>query len=142
MTSWQWVWHEGIAPSLSTAALEALARALEHGDRTLIQWIVTLPPSMDVLRDHAVEAACALGYCGWRGEGLTTVAEVQDYYARVCSEADQRLGEPAACRWFLNWCDETPRAEMCRLLFEEVRKVLASRPQAADGEAGAAPSAA
>jgi hypothetical protein len=45
-----------------------------------------------------------VGYCAWQGDGLETVAEVEEFFARVCFEADQVLGEPAACRWFLNWC--------------------------------------
>jgi hypothetical protein len=142
MRTWQWVWREGIAPSLSTAALEALAQALERGDRGLVQWTVTFPPSLQALSDHPVEATCAVGYCGWRGEGLKTVAEVQDYYTRVCFEAGQRLGEPAACRWFLNWCDDTPRAEMCRLLLAEVRETLSRRGRESAGEPGSAPTAA
>ncbi len=35
--------------------------------------------------------------------------------------------EPAACRWFLNWYDETPRHEMRRCLLAEVNRVLARR---------------
>jgi hypothetical protein len=74
-----------------------------------------------------VEAACGLGYCGWQGDGLETVAEVEEFFARTCFEADQRLGEPAACRWFLNWFDETPREEMRRQLLPEVNRSLAQR---------------
>jgi hypothetical protein len=48
---------------------------------------------------------------------------------------DQRLGEPAACRWFLNWFDETPRDEMRRLLLPEVQQLLAERQ--AEGAAAA-----
>ena len=72
------------------------------------------------VQDWPVEAACALGYCGWQGDGLETVGEVEEFFARACFEADQRLGEPAACRWFLNWFDDTPRDEMRRELLAEV----------------------
>jgi hypothetical protein len=37
------------------------------------------------------------------------------------------LGEPAACRWLLNWFDEAPRDEMRRLLLAEVSRTLAQR---------------
>src|SRR5262249_49069104 len=80
-------------------------------------------------------AACVVGYCGWQGEGLETVAEVEEFFARVCYETDQVLGEPAACRWFLNWFDETPRDEVRPELLAEVNRTLAQR-RAAD--AGAA----
>ena len=79
------------------------------------------------VQDWPVEAACALGYCGWQGETLDTVGQVEEFFARACFEADQRLGEPAACRWFLNWFDDTPRAEMRQLLLTEVQRSLAQR---------------
>jgi hypothetical protein len=79
------------------------------------------------VQDWPVEAACALGFCGWQGEELETVGQVEEFFARLCFEADQRLGEPAACRWFLNWFDDTPRADMRRELLGEVERALAER---------------
>src|SRR5205807_5064188 len=117
--TWQMVWRMGIAPNLSTAGLESLRRALESDDRTLMQGTATIPPPLEALKDHAVEGACAVGYCGWHGDGLQSVGALEEFFARVCFEADQRLGEPAACRWFLNWFDDTPRPEMRRLLLAE-----------------------
>ena len=62
-----------------------------------------------------------------RKQGL--YAEAADWLgvARACFEADKVLGEPAACRWFLNWYDETPRPEMRTQLLAEVESVLAQR---------------
>src|SRR6185312_2440754 len=127
MESWRKVWREGVAPLLSTPALEALQRALQSDDARLVQGATTTPPPLQCVQDWPVEAACALGYCGWQGEGLESVAEVEEYFARLCFEVDQRLGEPAACRWFLNWFDETPRDEMRSLLLAEVHRTLAQR---------------
>jgi hypothetical protein len=127
MESWRKVWREGLAPHLSTEGLEALARALASDDPRLLQGATTTPPPLQCVQDWPVEAACVLGYCGWQGDGLETVAEVEEFFARLCFEADKVLGEPAACRWFLNWYDETPRADMCRLLLEEVHLALARR---------------
>jgi hypothetical protein len=79
------------------------------------------------VQDWPVEGACALTYCGWHGEGLQTVAEAEEFFARICFEVDQKLGEPAACRWFLNWFDETPREEMRRQLLVEVNRTLSQR---------------
>jgi hypothetical protein len=132
MESWRKVWREGMAPYLSTAALAALQRGLQSDDSRLIQGATTSPPPLECVRDWPVEAACVLGYCGWQGDGLETVAEVEEFFARACFEADQRLGEPAACRWFLNWFDDTPRDEARRLLLSEVTRVLAQRIGAAD----------
>ena len=58
---------------------------------------------------------------------METVAEVEEFFARACFEADQCLGEPAACRWFLNWFDDTPRDEPRRQLLPEVNRLLTQR---------------
>ena len=134
MDSWRKVWRDGLAPLISTAGLEALATALHDDDARLLQGATTTPPPLQCVQDWPVEAACALGYCGWQGEGLESVAEVEEYFARLCFEVDQRLGEPAACRWFLNWFDETPRDEMRRLLLAEVNRSLALRRDDGDDE--------
>jgi hypothetical protein len=127
MESWRKVWREGLAPLLSTGGLEALRRALVNDDARLLQGATTTPPPLQCVQDWPVEAACAVGFCGWQGDGLETVAEVEEFFARVCFEIDQRLGEPAACRWFLNWFDETPRDDMRQLLLAEVNRSLAQR---------------
>jgi hypothetical protein len=138
MESWRKVWQEGVAPLLSTASLEALRQALTNDDARLIQGATTTPPPLQCVQDWPVEAACALGFCGWQGDGLETVAEVEEFFARMCFEIDQRLGEPAACRWFLNWFDETPRDQMRELLLAEVHRSLDQRRSADDGEAAEA----
>jgi hypothetical protein len=125
MESWRKVWREGLAPQISQAGLEALRLALIQDDPRLLQGATTSPPPLQCVQDWPVEAACGLGYCAWQGDGLETVAEVEEYFARACFEADQRLGEPAGCRWFLNWFDETPREEMRRQLLTEVNRALA-----------------
>jgi hypothetical protein len=132
MESWRKVWRDGVAPHLSIAALGALQRALQTDDARLIQGATTSPPPLECVRDWPVEAACVLGYCGWQGEHLETVAEVEEFFARACFEADQRLGEPAACRWFLNWFDDTPREEVRLELLPEVTRSLAERLSGSD----------
>jgi hypothetical protein len=132
MESWRKVWREGLAPHVSTAGLEALRRALLADDGRLVQGATTVPPPLMCVQDWPVEAACVLGFCGWQGDGLETVGEVEEYFARMCFEADKVLGEPAACRWFLNWFDETPRHEARQELLAEVNRSLAQRIRATD----------
>lgn len=127
MESWRIVWRNGFVPHLSTAALESLARGLREDDPKLVQGATTSPPPLMCVADWPNEASCALGYCGWRGEGLETVGEVEEFFATACFNADQSLGEPAGCRWFLNWFDDTPRGEMRRELLPEVERALAER---------------
>jgi hypothetical protein len=127
MESWRKVWRDGFAPMLSTTGLAALRDALTADDGRLLQGSTSSPPPMMCVQDWPVEGACALGYCAWKGEGLETVGEVEEFFARACFEADQRLGEPAACRYFLNWFDDSPRDEMRAELLAEVERVLAER---------------
>ena len=127
MESWRMVWREGFAPVLPTEGLRALRDALKCDDGKLTQGATTTPPPLMCVQDWPVEACCAVGFCGWRGESLETVGEVEEFFARACFEADQRLGEPAACRWFLNWFDDTERVEMRAALLEEVERTLSER---------------
>jgi hypothetical protein len=135
MESWRKVWRDGAVPLLSTESLEALREGLVHDDARLIQGATTTPPPLQCVQDWPVEAACGLGYCGWQGEGLETVAEVEEFFAKMCFEIDRNLGEPAGCRWFLNWFDETPRDEMREQLLAEVNRALALRHADESGEA-------
>ena len=133
MELWAKVWREGVEPLLTGEGLEALRQALVSDDARLQQGVTTTPPPLMCVQDWPVEGACALGYCGWIGDQLETVGEVEEFFARVCFEVDCRMGEPAACRWFLNWFDETPRAEMRTKLLAEVNRSIAVRAKAMPG---------
>jgi len=125
LESWRYTWREGIVPQLSRRHLQVLRDGLVNNDSRIVQGATCQPPPLQYVRDWPVEAACGLGYCGWQGDNLGTVAELEEFFARVCFEIDQRLGEPAACRWFLNWFDETPRELMIAALLAEVERALA-----------------
>ena len=131
MESWKKVWRDGLAPLISTPGLASLRQALVRDENRLIQHATTTPPPSEVFQEEEVEGACALGYCAWQGDGLATVGEVEAFFVRTCLAADDALGEPAASRYFLNWFDETPRAEMRRLLLQEVNVELNQRHVAA-----------
>src|SRR5437879_13307597 len=122
MESWRKVWRDGLAPHLSVAGLEALAQALMRDDARLLQGATTTPPPLQCVQDWPVEAACVIGYCGWQGDGLESVAQVEEFFARICFEVDQRLGEPAGCRWFLNWFGDLHRDEVRAHLLAEVKR--------------------
>lgn len=124
---WRQVWREAVAPLMPTEGLHALKEALESNDSTLLQGATTSPPPLSCCQEWPVEAACPIGYCGWRGLGLETVAEVEEFFARTCFEADYTMGEPAGVRFFLNWADETPREEMRKQLLDEVVRELWGR---------------
>ena len=100
-------------------------------DPRLLQGATTSPPPLQFVEEWPVEAACAIGVCGWLGDELSTVREVEEFFARTCFECDERMGDAAMCRYFLNWADDCPRPEMRRQLLAEVDRTLAERePQA------------
>jgi hypothetical protein len=131
MTPWQRVFHEGIGPLLSVAALEALHAALVADSREIVQNTTTFPPPLQCLARKLVEMACPIGYALWKGCGLATVGEVEAAFAELCQRADEALGEPAAVRHFLNHVDETDRDALRWELLSEVGRELARRQASA-----------
>lgn len=144
MESWKIVWRDGFLPSLSTTSLEKLRDALHNDDCRLTQGSTTTPPPLMSVQDFPVEAACALGFCYVAENGgfaeidssgnqtnpdAATVGQTEALFARCCFEADQRLGEPAASRWFLNWFDDTNRDLMRIELLGEAERALALRAE-------------
>ena len=126
-SKWRRVWRIGLAPFISREGLLALETALATDDHRLLQGVTCAPPLLDAWSNRAICAACALGWTGWHGEGLRSIGAVADYFHRLCDDADAALNEPGVCRFFLNWYDETPRAEMRRQLLGEVRLELQRR---------------
>ena len=131
MEKWRRVWRVGIAPQLSRHALRALGSALLRDDPRLVQGTITAPPPLDANRGCDVEEACAIGLCGWLGEGRTRVGAVEDYFTAVAEAADAAFGESAACRHFFNWFDDAARPIMRRELLAEVTRALRERTPAA-----------
>jgi hypothetical protein len=130
--NWRQVWREGAAPLFSTEGLEALKIALETDDPRLMQGATTSPPPLLCVQEWLVEKACLTAFPGvidLGGFGVCIVGEAEERFARVCYEIDQRMGEAAACRYLLNWFDETPRQEVRREMLVEVELALASRAE-------------
>ena len=114
-------------PLLSTDQIELLRAACEAGTEELIQCATTVPPPLTHTRDWPCEGACLVGFSEWKTEGLHSVEQVDGRFARVCFEIDQRMGEPAACRWLLNFWDDTPRHVVLPLMAAELGRELESR---------------
>jgi hypothetical protein len=123
--NWRRVWREGFVPVLPLKGLKALQEALASNDPALLQGQTTVPPALAEVQDWPVEAACATTYCGWKGLDLGSVLKADEYFAQVCFDVDETLDEPAGCRHFLNWYDETPRDQMRRELLPEVQRAIA-----------------
>lgn len=144
LESWQRVWRDGFVPHLSKKQLEFLADGLRRDDRRLLQGGTTQPPPLMCVADWPCEAGCLLVYTGIEELGgfsktpdtlprreekssAATVGAAEKWFAELCWKADQTLGEPAACRWLLNWYDDTPREEMRRDLLAEVELAVAGK---------------
>jgi hypothetical protein len=146
MKTWREVWREGIAPQMSRKALAGLLEALERDDPRLVQGTTTIPPPLFSVQDWPVEGGCGIGYCGavengglvpavgWDGplaydanNTFAKVGAVEEYFARVCYQCDQAINEPAGCRHFLNWFDDTPRDQMILELIPEVAMALCQK---------------
>lgn len=131
MESWRKVWRDGFAPQFSTAALAAMRDALANDHPNLVQGATTIPAPLQPLADQPAECCCILGFAAWQVDGLGTVAQLEEEFSLMCFEADQAMGEPAACRYFLNWYDETPREEMRREMLAEIDLLLRPNSEAA-----------
>jgi hypothetical protein len=139
MEEWRRVWREGFCPSLPTTALERLLKAIVDDDERLIQGQTTKPPPLMCVQDWPCEAGCILGYMGVAmaggfcptghsvKEGYATVKDAEEFFVKACFDADQILGAPAACLWFLNWYDDVTRKEMRREMIYEVERELQRR---------------
>jgi hypothetical protein len=130
MENWRKVWREGFVPHISTGGLRFLLAALESDDSRVVQGATTTPPPLLCAQDWPCEAGDALVATGVEELGgweKATVGECEEYFAKLCFLADQTLGEPAACRWFLNWWDDTPRDKVREELAEEAKENLKNR---------------
>lgn len=120
MSPWQRVWRFGIAPLLTPAGLAALRDALESDDPRLIQGSTTEPMPVPLFAHEPVEGACAVAFSLWRGNATERVGTLHRAFRSLCASADDLLDEPLGTMVFLNWFDETPRAEMRRELLAEI----------------------
>lgn len=132
MESFRIVLRDGLFKVLGDHHLAALRRTPLANDPRWLQGATTCPPPLMCVAEWPCEGACLIGVCGWFGDELQTVGEIEEFFARVCFEMDQRLGEPAACRWLLNWHDDSPREEVRRELLAEIERELSLRAVAAN----------
>jgi hypothetical protein len=131
MEAWRVAWR-AFAAGLTLEQLDAIEHGLVSDDPALVQGATTTPPPLQCVLDWQCEGACLIGYAGWKGSGIGTVGEVEDFFADRCHAADQAMGEPAGCRHLLNAFDDWPRDEMIANLLPEVRRAIAERERATE----------
>ncbi len=136
--NWLEVWRKGFAPQISTEALIGLRDAWERDDPRILQGKTTTP--LRYVQDWPVEGACSTAYCaavsnggfainddGSVNKNAATVAECEEFFGRVCFKCDQIMGEPAACAFYLNFHDESPREEVRQSMIAELNDELQRR---------------
>ncbi len=126
MEPWRFTWRKA-APLLSTKALTALRKALEEDDHSLIQGATVSPPALLVHKEWPCEGACLLGYALWRGDGLTTVGEVEDGFFRLFTAIGEAMGDPTGARHLTCYWDEEDRGEATCLILAAVCEELKGR---------------
>ena len=104
----------------------ALEGALDLDDPRLLQLQTASPLPIHPHARHPVQGACPIAFAGWKGDGLLIVADLEEFFARVIFGAGERLGDPTGARYFLNWWDDSPRAEARRELARRRRKAGAA----------------
>jgi hypothetical protein len=93
MESWRLVWRNGFAKHYPTDGLESLEAALTVDDPRLTQGSTTTPPPLMRVQDWPCEAADAIAWGGVvqnGGWGEATVGQAEEFFARMCFDADQR----------------------------------------------------
>jgi len=130
MESWKVVLHKGFLPQWSDAQLRRLKEKLETDSPQLTQGSTTTPPPLMCVAEWPMEACCPVCWGALPADcdlEKVTVGETEQAFAKACYEADLLMGEPAACRWLLNWIDDTPRPQMLKELLTEIETELALR---------------
>jgi hypothetical protein len=130
--NWDEAWRKWVAPQLKVHELEALRKGLETDDPALVQNYVTLTNQFT----GGVACGCAVAYAGWKGNSLSTVVEVRDFFVSVsrksreqeCPEHGTKLSQrDSAFQSFVRWFDATPRHQMRPKLLAEVIRSLEER---------------
>lgn len=121
MERWRLVWRQGFAPKISTVGLQALLKALEEDDQTLIQGNTVYP------QEGQPEACCLIAYAGWKGDGLKSTVDIVDYFDRLCAGADEAFKNPLEGYYFFKWFDDQKREEFRRELIPEIKLALEKR---------------
>lgn len=128
LAGWQVAFRQGVAPQLSTAALERLADGLLGDDPALVQGWTTEPPPVEHCLDEYATGGCLLCY-GLMADfdGPPLVADLAGRFGDVCRRCDEALGLPGAVGYLLRAWDDLPRAEARALFRAEVERTLLER---------------
>lgn len=127
MEGWRSTWRQGIALCLSGEALAALRDGLAADDPALLQGEAVQPHPFQVNGQRPAAGCCAACYGAWKAGEVATVAEVEEYFARVCRDADAHIGHPASVRFFFGGWDDLPRETIRLELLAEVDREISRR---------------
>lgn len=116
--TWVKIFTEGLLPILSDQEKQSLRHSLTIRDPRFMQGATTFPMiSRHGAYQTTCERGCLIGVIGMN-KGLTTVGEVEDYFAHICHLVDVRMGEASIVRHLLNFYDQNDLDEVCDRLLQ------------------------
>ncbi len=118
---------DGFFPQIGTDSLRELLRLCRTDNPALVQGTNCLWQEWS---ETSQLKTCAIGSVAV-AEGNLDPDQIENRFAELCAGADSRIGEYAACRWFLNWHDETPREAMLSALASEIEAEIKRRTEGA-----------
>jgi hypothetical protein len=127
MTAAERVFKDGFAPQWGDSGLRLLADACRDFDPRLVQGVTCRPSVYSPNPGTPVESCDLVGFVGLAMYDHVTTGALEEFFAGACFEADNRTGEPAACRWLLNWWDDAEPVGARRDLYRWCWDVLSAR---------------
>lgn len=124
---WKVAFRVGVGPAFTDAELLALRAGLRCRDERIIQGSVCEPYHPATLWPHKCQAACAIGYAGWRG-GLILSSDVVDRFHEIIDISNVALSDDCGTLdVFVGWFDSTDREQAMSELLAEVEREVARR---------------
>lgn len=121
MEKWREVWRNGFAKAFSLFQIQTLRDALDADSDELIQKSTVEPEPTSFYKDKPIVCACAVTFCGWKGEVLATAEEGLAYFRRLRREIDYKFPQyDRASLHFIYWFDSTERNEMREAFIAEL----------------------
>lgn len=121
------VFHEGFVPLLKDEELWVLKGWLTMAPERFKQGYTLYPVPTPAEEPYMMpDCGCLITNIG-RINMLKYADELYEYFARMCYNIDQNMGEPSAVRYLLNWYDDSPWEDVKNGSIEELEAALQCR---------------
>lgn len=117
----------GFLPYWTDETILRLLTALEADDPLLVQEVTCIPLPLPTNYNQQVEGLCPIAFCSVSNPSNVTVGTAEILFANACATANEVMGKPYSHCRFLEWYDNTPRAEAFAALAAEIKDELSRR---------------